>query len=353
MPDEIRILGAFGLALLVTALVTPPIRQLAVRAGFLDHPFGYKLHPQATPYLGGAAVLLGFLVAAIAFGGGGDFALIALCAVALFAVGAVDDKIGLPVLPRLSVQIGAGLVLWAAGVSWELGNGAAELALTLLWVVGLTNAFNLMDNMDGAAATVGAVSAAGAGALALANGNPALATLAFALAGACAGFLRFNLARPSRIFLGDAGSMPVGLVVAAVIMAAPDGSLGWAGLLAVAPLAALPILDTTLVVLSRRRRGVAVLSGARDHLTHRLLEPLGSARAVAAVLAVSQGLLCLLAIGLESLPREQIAIAAAGYLGCGVLAIALLDGPPKLLLGRLRLLLGGPARASAAEERTI
>jgi UDP-GlcNAc:undecaprenyl-phosphate GlcNAc-1-phosphate transferase len=227
-----------------------------------------------------------------------------------------------------------------------------DLAVTLLWVVGLTNAFNLMDNMDGAAGTVGAVSAAGAGALATANGDPALGAIAFALAGACAGFLRFNLARPSRIFLGDAGSMPVGLVVAATIMASPEGSLGWAGLLALAPLAGLPIFDTTLVVISRSRRGLAVLSGARDHLTHRLLEPLGSARAVAAVLAAAQGLLCLLALGLEALPSEQLTFAAAGYLGCGVLAITILDGPPKLLLGRLRLLLGGPASAGAAEERS-
>jgi UDP-GlcNAc:undecaprenyl-phosphate/decaprenyl-phosphate GlcNAc-1-phosphate transferase len=344
-PDEIRAIAAFLLALCVTALAVPPMRRLAIRTGFLDHPVGYKEHPEATPYLGGAALMAGFLVAAIAFASGfGRLAPITLCAIALFVIGVFDDRVGLGIGPRLAVQVGAGVVLWLADFGWGFGNEALELAVTVFWVVGVTNAFNLMDNVDGAAGTVGAVSAAGAGTLAAVNGDPALGALAFALAGACAGFLPFNLARPSRIFLGDGGSMPVGLVVAAVIMSSPESSLGWAGLLVAAPLAGLPILDTTLVVISRYRRGVAILSGGRDHLTHRLLAPLGSVRAVVIALALAQGFLCLLGMGLDNLQREEIAMAAAGYLACGVLAITLLDAP--------KLLLGGSPRTQAAEEHS-
>jgi hypothetical protein len=142
-------------------------------------------------------------------------------------------------------------------------------------------------------------------------------------------------------------------VVAGTIMATPNDSLGWASLLALAPLAGLPILDTTLVMVSRYRRGVAILSGSRDHVTHRLLAPLGSARAVAVVLGGAQASLCLLGVALVNLHQEQIAFASAGYVACGVLAIALLDGPPKLLPGRMRLRFGGSTRASAAEERSI
>jgi hypothetical protein len=145
--------------------------------------------------------------------------------------------------------------------------------------------------------------------------------------------------------------MPLGLVVAAAIMASPESSLGWAGVLVAAPLAGLPILDTTLVVVSRYRRRAQVLSGARDHLTHRLLAGLGSARSVAAVLAFAQALLCLVGLGLDSLHQQQIALAAGVYLSCGVLAIALLDGPPRLPLGISRIL--GAARAPASEEHSI
>jgi hypothetical protein len=112
----------------------------------------------------------------------------------------------------------------------------------------------------------------GIGAFALVNDDAALAALSFGLVGACLGFLRSNLAQPARIFLGDGGSMSVGFVVAAMAIAAPRvADLGSEWVLIAALLTGLVILDTTLVVISRRRRGVQLLTGGRDHLTHRLL----------------------------------------------------------------------------------
>jgi UDP-GlcNAc:undecaprenyl-phosphate/decaprenyl-phosphate GlcNAc-1-phosphate transferase len=326
-PDEIRVAGAFVVSLLITLAATPWAWRLALRMGLLDHPVGYKAHRSSTPYLGGAAVLVGVLATLLLFGVADDFKLLIASTLILFAVGTLDDRVGLGVTPRLLPQVLTAVALWAVDLGWTVGGDVPNLLLTIVWVVGITNAFNLMDNLDGAAATVAGVSTAGAGALALIQGDPALAVVAFAVSGACAGFLPYNLARPAKIFLGDGGSMPLGLFVACTIMAVPDGTLDWTLLLASAPLAGLAILDTALVVISRYRRGATILSGARDHLTHRLLSGLGSERRVALVLAVSQAALCGLALGLHELDPEGVIAAAVVYLALGAAVIALLENP--------------------------
>jgi UDP-GlcNAc:undecaprenyl-phosphate/decaprenyl-phosphate GlcNAc-1-phosphate transferase len=324
-PDEIRVAGAFVVSLLITLAATPWAWRLALRMGLLDHPVGYKAHRSSTPYLGGAAVLVGVLATLLLFGVADDFKLLIASTLILFAVGTLDDRVGLGVTPRLLPQVLTAVALWAVDLGWTVGGDVPNLLLTIVWVVGITNAFNLMDNLDGAAATVAGVSTAGAGALALIQGDAGLAVVAFAVSGACAGFLPYNLARPAKIFLGDGGSMPLGLFVACTIMAVPDGTLDWTLLFASAPLAGLVILDTALVVISRYRRGVTILSGARDHLTHRLLSGLGSERRVALVLAVSQAALCGLALGLHELDPEGVIAAAAVYLALGAAVIALLE----------------------------
>ena len=333
MPAALEIAAALGVAAAVTWLITPPVRRLALRTSLLDHPVGYKQHRRATPYLGGLAVICGFLAGATPFGGAfSDFAPITLCALGLWAVGTLDDRVGLGIAIRLTSQFAAALVIWDWGGGWGFSNDAADLTLTILWVVGITNAFNLMDNLDGATGTVGAVGAAGVAAVAISTDNTVLAAFSVALAGACAGFLPHNLAKPSRIFLGDGGSMPIGFLLAATVMLCPHESLGWTAILASAPLVGLAIFDTTLVVMSRRRRGVAVLSGGRDHLTHRLLASLGSERSVCLVLAGAQALLCLLALGLHELSQGWVIAVSAIYLAVGAGALAFFEG---LSLGRV------------------
>ena len=333
-PDEIRVAGAFVVSLLITLAATPWAWRLALRMGLLDHPVGYKAHRSSTPYLGGAAVLAGILATLLLFGVADDFRVLVASALILFAIGTLDDRIGLGVFPRLLPQVLIAVALWEVNLGWTIVDAdVPNLLLTIVWVVGITNAFNLMDNLDGAAGTVASVSTAGAGALALTQGDAGLAVVAFAVSGACAGFLPYNLARPAKIFLGDGGSMPLGVFVACTIMAVPDGTLDWTLLFASAPLAGLAILDTALVVISRYRRGATILSGARDHLTHRLLSGLGSERRVALTLAVSQAALCGLALGLHELDPEGVIAAAAVYLALGAAAIALLEtaafAPPR------------------------
>jgi UDP-GlcNAc:undecaprenyl-phosphate/decaprenyl-phosphate GlcNAc-1-phosphate transferase len=330
LPDELRALLAFDVAFVVVLVAVPWAIRLAHRLDCLDRPAGYKVHGRATPCLGGLAVLAGFLPAAAAFGAGGaDYLVIVLGAIGLFAVGTVDDRMGLGPLVRVLAEALAALALWEAGLGWAVFHAdALNLLLTVAWVVGLVNAFNLMDNQDGALGTIGLVCAAGAAVAAGIAGNAALAALGLALGGACAGFLPYNLAKPSRLFLGDGGSMPIGFVLAAVVMAAPaDVGLSATAILVAAPLVGLPILDTTLVVFSRIRRGATVLSGGHDHLTHRLLGPLGSPRAVALVLGSAQAALCGLGLVLFDAAHPTIMLAAMGYVITGAVVIMVLDWP--------------------------
>jgi len=319
---------AFATACVVALIAVPIAARVARRTGFLDQPVGYKRHGHPTPYLGGSAVVLAFVVVAIAFGAGsGRFLAVVLGAVALWVVGTIDDRVNLSPLLRVGVTIAAAVGLWAEDLGWNVFDAAAlDLGLTIVWVVGLVNAFNLMDNLDGATGSVAAASSVGIGAFALVNDDAALAALSFGLVGACLGLLRSNLARPARIFLGDGGSMPVGFVIAAMAIAAPRvAEMGNEAVLIAALLTGLVILDTTLVVISRRRHGVPLLTGGRDHLTHRLLGIVGSARRVAGTLATAQLGLCALALAAASLGRSAVLAVAILVGAAGLGAIAWLE----------------------------
>jgi len=321
---------AFLVALGVTMLLTPLAIRIARRTGFYDRPVGYKGHADPTPYLGGTAVVGGMLVASALFGSGSDaFAPIAIGAVVLLGVGTIDDRYALGPLTRLAIEVAVGGVLFAAGIGWNLfASDALNLVLTVVFVVGVVNAFNLIDNMDGATGTVAGVSGMTLGVLAAAQGSPELAAIALALSGACLGFLPFNLSSPARIFLGDGGSMPIGFVVAATIMAVPGTEgLGWAFVPVAVVLVGLPALDTALVVVSRLRRGAGVFTGGRDHLTHRLRAKLGSARRVALVLAASQAVLTAAGAVLVERDGSVAAFVASLLILGGVAVVALLESP--------------------------
>jgi UDP-GlcNAc:undecaprenyl-phosphate/decaprenyl-phosphate GlcNAc-1-phosphate transferase len=299
LSSEAATLGAFAVAFLTVLAATPLAIRLANRLAFYDRPGGYKVHRGPTPYLGGTAVMAGIAVGTLPFAGVDRNLGAILCgACLLLAVGTVDDRRTVRPSVRLVATGGGGALLWASGSGWALSDqDLANLALTIAWVVALVNALNLMDNMDGAAATVTAVSTSGIAVLAFRGGDEQLAVIALALAGGCVAFLRYNLARPARIFLGDGGSMPLGFILAASVMALPQAGGGDAEVLVPAGLlVGVAIFDTTLVIVSRSRRRATIWLGARDHLTHRLLPRLGSAHAVALALAAAQAILSVSAI---------------------------------------------------------
>lgn len=299
MSTELSAIVGFATGVGVCFLATPLAIRVARRTGFYDHPREYRQHRAPTPFLGGVAVLLGTFAAAAMTGAfSGRTSVLIGCAFLMWLIGTVDARIAVAPKWRVLATGLAAIALTAAGLGWKTDGGTSvDALLTLVWVVGLVNAFNFMDNMDGACATVAGCSATGIGILAVMYGQPVLAGLSFGLAGACAGFLPWNLAGPARIFLGDGGSMFVGFSVAALAMATSNQiSGGEVRLLAGGLLVALPILDITLVVISRTRRGVTVTTGGRDHLTHRMLLALRSPRVVAVGLAVVQSIVCILAL---------------------------------------------------------
>ena len=332
MPDETRLAVALLISLIATSALTPVAIRVAVRTGFFDRPLGYKAHTAPTAYLGGAAVIVGFVLAAsLTSVDRSLLAPIAAGAVGLAILGAVDDRISVRPRHRLAAEAAAATLLWAFGAGWGfLSSEFEQLVLTVIWVVAFTNAFNLMDNMDGAGSSVGAVCAAGIAALSLSVSDVAVAALALALCGACLGFLPFNLRSggPARIFLGDGGSIPIGFLLAALAMNMPvDERLGWSLLPVAGMVLGVLVLDTTLVVVSRRRRGVPLVTAGRDHLTHRLLARLGSERAVALTLVVAQAAVGALAVAVLHAGRTAIIVAALGCLSLAAAIIALLESP--------------------------
>jgi UDP-GlcNAc:undecaprenyl-phosphate GlcNAc-1-phosphate transferase len=349
LPEELRLGGAFALSLVAVLALVPVAMRIALRTGFVDVPGGYKGHSRSTPYLGGMAVVAAVGLALLVSGAATSrFAALFVWAFVLFVVGTVDDKRNLSPFARLVVEVIAAAALWNYGLGWAVfDSDVLNIALTVLWVVGLVNAFNLMDNMDGAASSVAGVSATGMAALGVLYGDTALALVGASLGGACLGFLRYNLAKPARIFLGDGGSMPIGFIIAGAVMAAPGTQQsGWSAILALSPMVGLPILDTTLVVISRRRGGRPVLSGGRDHLTHRLRAMLGgSVRAVVLTLAAAQATLCIAAVGLSQLGTLFALCATVGFAAAGAFTIFVLETPGR---GRLAVV----ARAVPADSVT-
>jgi len=332
LPDELRLILAFAVAAGLVQLSIPLAIRVALATGFMDLPSGYKKHALVTPYLGGLGVLAVVVPVALIFGGGSDVLVIAACAAGLGVVGMIDDRVNLGPLTRVLAEFAAAFALWQADLGWMLFHeGAINLALTAVWVIALVNAFNLMDNLDGAAGTVAGVSAAGVAGLAASQGEIAIAAMSLALCGACLGFLRFNLSRPARVFLGDGGSMPVGFLLAAAVMAVPPTiGFGTAAVFAVVPLVGLPVLDTVLVIVSRMRRGVNVLSGGRDHLTHRLLNVLRTPQAVALVLGVTQAAACGVGFLLYDASIAVVFATATAYVLGGAGAIFVLEWQPHL-----------------------
>jgi len=333
MPLEVRLLFGLALAMAIVYTATPVAIRLAAHFDFYDKPAGYKGHAAPTPYLGGAAVMMGFVITVLALTSDPRQTLPVLGGVlALWIVGTVDDRRLVPVWQRLTVEIGLAAMLWATGLGWSLGLGpVADLLATAFWVVAVVNAFNLFDNMDGASSTMACVVAAAVAVLGLVQSDVWLVVTGAALCGACLGFLPRNLSRPSaRIFLGDGGSMPLGFAIASLVMiGASSAAAEWQALVMGLLLVGVPALDTCLVVVSRRRRGISILTGGRDHLTHRTRARMRTAHASVAALGAGQALLAALALVAVQGGTALLVPLVLVYLVAMATLIAVLDGEPR------------------------
>jgi UDP-GlcNAc:undecaprenyl-phosphate GlcNAc-1-phosphate transferase len=288
-------LYAFVIAALVVGLVGTPLAiRLARRLGVVDHPGGRRIHDHAVPLLGGIAIMAGIVVAValnLPFTRD-DYGAIVIGAILISALGAVDDGIGVSPPLKFLGQAGCAIIPVSQGVTIDhftlpfidpVSLGAIQYPITLVFIVAVANIVNFADGMDGLACGLCLISAGTFCILALSLDRFAAATLAAAVCGACLGFLPWNF-HPARIFMGDAGSLPLGFLLASMSI---TGVMKTAAALAlVFPLIVLlvPILDTSFVILKRLKYGQSVTAADRNHLHHRMLRVGYSQRQAALVL---------------------------------------------------------------------
>ena len=305
----------FILAFFLTAFGTPYIRRTALAIGFVDMPAKRKLHKDPMPLMGGVAIfggaILGFLLIFIVFRSYNLTSevigiLIAITVMAL--VGLVDDRRGgMSARTKLGGQLLAVVVLLIMGVQVRLPLPFwMNYLLTAGWVVGISNAVNFLDNMDGACAGISGVASAFILLIAAINGQELVAALAAGILGASIGFLRYNF-NPAQIFMGDAGSLFLGflLAVLALQLRFPQNSNFVTWMVPVFILG-VPIFDFALITVSRLRRGVNPLTTAgKDHTSHRLVEIGFTQREAVLLLYLGGGALGLLAIFITQATIEE------------------------------------------------
>ncbi len=272
-----QVMLIFTAALVLALAATPAARKLAVHTNMVDQPAQRKAHLTPTPLLGGLAIYAAVLLALMFFGDKfyvHQVAGIVIGATLISFLGLWDDRMPLPAWIKLLGQLLPALALILTGVQvsifpWE----ALNIAATLIWVLFITNAVNFLDNMDGLSAGIAGMASAYFLLLAALSGQYLVGALAAALLGACIGFLVYNF-NPASIFMGDTGSLFLGFVLAAlgIKLRFPTNIPAVTWLVPVLVLG-VPILDTSLVIISRLRRGKnPFTTPGKDHLSHRLVK---------------------------------------------------------------------------------
>ena len=320
----------FVITYALVGVLTPVMRKIAIANQILDLPTSsHKSHTKAVPYLGGVAILIGVTLVSYLAQVFSDFTvsnfLLATSvlgpALVMGLIGLWDDLKNLPPLPRFIGQSVAGLVVAAAlilgsNVANPTGSTFADVLITVIWVVGICNSINFFDNLDGGAAGTAAISAIFLTYLAINSGQAFVAALSIVVAGATLGFLIWNRA-PARIYMGDAGALFLGVLLATLtIRLNPDTQTSIGSFATPILLLASPILDTTVAVLSRLRRGVSPFLGGKDHLSHRLVRTGLSRKIAAIVLWVLSAIFALFAVILTFLSEkyEVYFVAATAFL---------------------------------------
>lgn len=273
----------FVASTLLVGFITPRVRKIAIKRGIFDNPqLAHKTHTEPVPYLGGVAIAIGVVAITIAItalsakDSLGAAAAVLLPSLFLGAVGLIDDLVNLSPWPRFLAQTLVGIavatiLIRTNTVGSPTGSRALDVGLTILFIVGLSNSINFFDNVDGGASGTIAISSLILAVLAYFSNQFYIAAIATVMAGATTGFLRWNRS-PARIYMGDAGSLFLGSLLASILVRFEPNPITFpTNFFVPLFLVAIPMLDTSVVVVSRISRGLSPFRGGRDHLSHRLM----------------------------------------------------------------------------------
>lgn len=292
-------LVAFLVASLVVLWTTPIVKKVGLQTGYVDMPSPRKVHQRPMVRLGGISIFVGTLVALLSVwltGGFGNLAPaeeygiwgVTVGGFAFFLIGLADDLFTLSPFIRLFLQVVVATLAWQVGVDIQFFTipflglvdlGWLSLPMTVVWLVGMANAINFIDGLDGLAAGVSGIAAVVMLVVSLFMDQPAAALVAAALAGGALGFLRYNF-NPAQIFMGDGGAYFMGFTLAGIGVIGLVKSVTTAAVLLPYLILAVPIVDTSAVVLDRLRCGKSPFAADRRHLHHRLLQAGLSQRAI-------------------------------------------------------------------------
>jgi len=343
MESFVPALAALAMGFLVSLGATPVLAAAARRAEIVSAPQPDRWSGRPTPMLGGLALVAGTL-APVVLNAGADprLGVVAAGTLSAMCLGLIDDMRRLRPTSKIVGQVAIASGLAIGGVHVEIVEfQPLAFALTLLWVVGVMNAMNLVDNMDGLAAGLAAIAA-----IVLVLMAPAepmwVRLLAAALAGACAGFLVYNFA-PARVYMGDAGSLALGFVLAALALLQTNTAASGVGLALLGPLLVLglPIYDTALVTIVRRIEGRPVSRGGRDHTSHRLAARGLSDRETVLLLYAIAACLALVGLLADAFGLALLPLIGLVIIGLVLFGIFLTDSP------------GQPASELAGRSRVI
>ncbi|MBI5181897.1 MAG: undecaprenyl/decaprenyl-phosphate alpha-N-acetylglucosaminyl 1-phosphate transferase [Nitrospirae bacterium] len=263
----------FLLALIFSLYGTPVAREAAIKFNIVDRPDGrLKNQAEPIPYLGGLAIYISFLLSlAITFNFSNEVLGLLLSGTIIVLLGLIDDFGVLSPKVKFLGQIIAAFVLIKSGIKIDIIFFPEwfDVLLTFLWIIGITNAFNIVDVMDGLSAGIAAIATFILFIVALINSNPLIAVFTIALTGSLIGFLKYNF-YPARIYMGDTGSMFIGFMIGALAMIGKYTLFNKIGFLVPLVILGIPVFDTLFVMYIRFRRGLSIFRGSNDHFALRL-----------------------------------------------------------------------------------
>ena len=358
MPISLELIGqvaaALAVAFLISLILTPVVRTLAVKMGAVDDPRRRndperRMHDHPIPRMGGLAIVMGFLLSTLVFLPlNGQLQRVLLGSVLIVVMGIFDDIYDLSAKLKLVGQIVAALIvtvgeggmaiealsnpnIFSSNPYWVLGW--LSVPVTVVWVVGMTNAVNLIDGLDGLACGVSSISSLTLLVIALLLQEPQVAILVAALAGGCLGFLPYNL-NPAKIFMGDTGSTFLGFVLACVSIQGLFKIYTLISFVVPFLLFGLPIFDTCFAFIRRIAHGQSPMHADRSHVHHRLIDMGFSQKQAVAVLYVITAILGLSAVVLTTSGAVKAMLLLFAFCVAGAVALSIYSSNHRQRRGR-------------------